>query len=689
MKKLFAKTVVPAAALSLLLSPVSAHASTTQAITLQTKHIYVNGNLSSSTYGFVKSKTTYMPIWYVAKALTELGISYTWKNGAWNLVIPSKYQVSLTNLSVPKPSAASPNSISLNGTVVARVAGVAHVDPASKVETMFMPIWYVQQALNRVGIKSDWNGTDWKLLPPATSTKTSTSVPPSTSTGSTTPPFQMPSVVQYGDTGQAVTIIQTELNSLGYNVGMADGQFGPRTLAEVKAFQADHGLTPTGIADTTTQTALSAATSGNASTVPPTGTTTRSPSGSFTNVDLRFPAPQDISATAIDNYLLDNSSPMTGLGASFMDSQAIYGVDANYLVSHSILESNWGKSAIAVAKNNLFGYGAYDSNPGSDAGLFPSEAYAILFQGWEVRNNYLEPGSSNYVSPTLTGMNANYASDTSWANSIGSLMGQFANYVGDNVSAYQTYTASQAAPQPASRTEPVYYLNGAVGVTQPNSNYSGVPYYPSMSDGVHNMFFAPIKNGSIGTSVAEVQQYLNQSINAGLTVDGQFGTSTEAAVKKFEGIHGLTQDGIWNFSMWSNYICPTPPSVLPVGQTVQIDQIEQGMAGGFVVPWYHIVNVGWVDAQYVKFTNVYRVNVANQTGTSTSIPVYSAADTTTQQVATLHNGDFIVAQTPTATNGFYNILFNVQMSEAGTLGPAGTAETGYVPAQTFTLTQQQ
>lgn len=49
--------------------------------------------------------------------------------------------------------------------------------------------------------------------------------------------------------------------------------------------------------------------------------------------------------------------------------------------------------------------------------------------------------------------------------------------------------------------------------------------------------------GDKGTQVKRLQMFLNWCINAGLTVDGDFGAKTEKAVKNFQKKYGLTQDG--------------------------------------------------------------------------------------------------------------------------------------------------
>ncbi|MFB5191832.1 peptidoglycan-binding protein [Alicyclobacillus fastidiosus] len=63
-------------------------------------------------------------------------------------------------------------------------------------------------------------------------------------------------LIQYRDTGVYVKEVQQELSEEGYNIGTADGDFGPKTLAGVKEFQKAHGLTVDGIVGPQTWNAL-------------------------------------------------------------------------------------------------------------------------------------------------------------------------------------------------------------------------------------------------------------------------------------------------------------------------------------------------------------------------------------------------------------------------------------------------
>ncbi|MEV7045060.1 peptidoglycan-binding protein [Amycolatopsis sp. NPDC051061] len=60
-----------------------------------------------------------------------------------------------------------------------------------------------------------------------------------------------------------------------------------------------------------------------------------------------------------------------------------------------------------------------------------------------------------------------------------------------------------------------------------------------------------VQNGGTGTDVKALQYLLNSQHNAGLTVDGDFGPATLAAVKSFQTAHGLTADGAVGPNTWS------------------------------------------------------------------------------------------------------------------------------------------
>ena len=141
--------------------------------------------------------------------------------------------------------------------------------------------------------------------------------------------------------------------------------------------------------------------------------------GSVFTEDTDLTLPSGESAQTIDGFLAGTA--LAGLGSAYMQAEHSYGVSARYLVAHSIEESGWGTSAIARAKNNLFGWDANDSDPEGDAMRFSSFAACILYVAQQVRERYLTPGGEYYHGPTLRGMNVDYASDPFWASKIAAI----------------------------------------------------------------------------------------------------------------------------------------------------------------------------------------------------------------------------------------------------------------------------
>ena len=111
----------------------------------------------------------------------------------------------------------------------------------------------------------------------------------------------------------------------------------------------------------------------------------------------------------------------------FYYAEKQYNINGVYLAAMAIHEGGWGKSKIAQDKKNLFGYGAYDSNPYGGAYDFETYAEGIDLVARVLVKHYLnekgteiydgqEATGKYYNGPTLEGVNTRYASDKNWAN---------------------------------------------------------------------------------------------------------------------------------------------------------------------------------------------------------------------------------------------------------------------------------
>lgn len=67
---------------------------------------------------------------------------------------------------------------------------------------------------------------------------------------------KVPDIIKKGSKGGNVAILQTELNFAGFNCGISDGVFGPKTESAVRKYQKTAGLVADGVAGPVTWTAL-------------------------------------------------------------------------------------------------------------------------------------------------------------------------------------------------------------------------------------------------------------------------------------------------------------------------------------------------------------------------------------------------------------------------------------------------
>ena len=106
-----------------------------------------------------------------------------------------------------------------------------------------------------------------------------------------------------------------------------------------------------------------------------------------------------------------------------------YNINGMFVAAVGIHESAWGTSKISRDKNNLFGYGAYDSNPYNGAYTFDNYDESIDLVSRVFVKYYLNPSGTKiydgntangkyYNGNTLSAVNKKYATDKNWANGV-------------------------------------------------------------------------------------------------------------------------------------------------------------------------------------------------------------------------------------------------------------------------------
>jgi len=152
----------------------------------------------------------------------------------------------------------------------------------------------------------------------------------------------------------------------------------------------------------------------------------------YTRLPLERPAPAAIDADFLARaaQAIRPGSTFPGIASSFMRAQELWGVNSLYLMAHAALESNWGASRIAVDKNNLFGFMAFDRDPHGSAATYRSKEDSVLHVSGYIRRDYLNKSGRFYRGWHLAGMNEFYATDPMWAVKIARIMQSMFCYSG-------------------------------------------------------------------------------------------------------------------------------------------------------------------------------------------------------------------------------------------------------------------
>lgn len=164
-----------------------------------------------------------------------------------------------------------------------------------------------------------------------------------------------------------------------------------------------------------------------------------------------FRTKTNISGSTLNSYLKDhcndyNSSQLNDRGDEFKYNESKYGCNATLVFAMGIHESGWGKSQLSYEPyNNLFGYGAYDSNV-SLAHQYATISDCIASQMGDNLANYLDVSCGSYFSMSLGtkggGFMTKYASDPYWAEKIAHYyyeIDKYANGYNGNLSDYNSY----------------------------------------------------------------------------------------------------------------------------------------------------------------------------------------------------------------------------------------------------------
>lgn len=153
------------------------------------------------------------------------------------------------------------------------------------------------------------------------------------------------------------------------------------------------------------------------------------------NMELNKPSRFSLSQfrTVLQYNPSDKNNIFTNNSDYFYYAEQEYGINGIFLAAIAIHESGWGTSKIALEKNNLFGYMAYDNSPYLSSKEFGTYSEGIDLLARVLVKYYLNPSGTEvyggniaegkyYNGKTLSGVNKRYASDSTWSNKVYKIM---------------------------------------------------------------------------------------------------------------------------------------------------------------------------------------------------------------------------------------------------------------------------
>lgn len=379
---------------------------------------------------------------------------------------------------------------------------------------------------------------------------------PSYAPSATATPNSSASSTQYqalvrGDTGNDVKNLQTRLIALNYLSGKADGQFGANTEKAVKAFQAQLGLSQTGVASVSLQQQLfssSAPYASSSATASPTPAPTNSlayeqlepgdTGEQVVRMQNRLKSLGYFTGTVTGNYYKETT-------ASVRLFQGAVGLSQTGIASSATLTALYASSAPV--------YSAATTTPTQEIGY---TSLSRGSKGTEVKNLQKRLIELGYMTGSADG---DFGSKTETAVKL------FQQTVG-----YSTNGVASVGLQNLlfSANAPVY-----VPTTTPTPSPTAIPVQPTVSSG-----YRQLEPGDSGDAVKALQTRLKQLGFFSGAIGGNYLTKTTDAVRLFQAAIGHAKTGIATPEMQEILFSDNAPDYSSVkGEYVTLEKLDSGV----------------------------------------------------------------------------------------------------------------
>ncbi len=302
-----------------------------------------------------------------------------------------------------------------------------------------------------------------------------------------------------GDSGTAVTELQTMLKKLNYYYGDITGSFGDLTRKAVRAFQDKEGLTVDGIAGAATMNKLRAL----------TGSSSSSSSGSSTGTSVS--KEDSYGRLTKDNVYLRSAASTTSASKASLDKGDLVRITSTKTVDGV----KWYYVSVKEGGYTYKGYIRSDMME-----TIKEEEY----------NKDGGDSSGNYGDMETLGM---------------------IKVTGDNVALRYSPSKDAEKVGTADKGDAFYYIDTVAGWFQTKSGYwISSSYATVLKDDEIDDYVSSGSSSttyqlySTGSTVLFIQTALDKLDFYSGELSGHYGPKTEAAVKAFQKAHGLNNDGV-------------------------------------------------------------------------------------------------------------------------------------------------
>ena len=349
--------------------------------------------------------------------------------------------------------------------------------------------------------------------------------------------------LQSGSTGKNVSLLQEALKELDFYSGTADGSYGASTVAAVKAFQKKNGIRQDGVASPEVQKLIFEGKPLNAK-------------GKKVSVSIlpNFPV-EEFSAGDKGWQVTDLQNALKSLGFYTAEPTGVYDTATQNAVKkfqsahHLTVDGIAGKKTLQLL--NLLAATASPAStvtPAPEAAATPLTSQNVVVmrngtKGLEVtrlQNRLMELGyytcvaDGVYNSDEIAAVKEFQRKNGLTVDGVAGLATQQALYAASAVPAFTAAPVVSVSPTPI-----------VVGTAYPTQQ--------------------TLKNGSSGELVSALQTKLKELGYYTGTVDGEYGSATAEAVKKFQKNNGLTADGVaGNETLTKLYVSGTAVSAATV-----------------------------------------------------------------------------------------------------------------------------